>query len=175
MLDVFILILAVSLDSLSYGIALGFNKIKIRLSRSVIMTIFSTVLFFCALMLSNILINIINSTILYLINGIALILLGLFYFISNITKKEYVENTHDKHFLLSTIIISLDAIFSALLSGYCLKIAIMATIIYCVITFLFIFVANRIAFILPNRLNFNFGILSGLLFIALGILKLLEI
>ena len=169
------LILAVSLDSLAYGIALGFNKVKISFLKSVIMTLLSTLIFFLCLLLSSEISSHLKDYILYLINGSALMGLGVFYIVNSFKEKNITKTYNNQHYIIHTLIFSLDAAFSALLSAYSFETALFATIIYLIVTFVFIFVANRLSYLLPFRLNINFGFISGLLFIILGILKILEI
>lgn len=72
---------------------------------------------------------------------------------------------------LECLAISVDAIFTAFLSGFSESFYWYAVVFYALTNFLAIYLGNKIFYKLGSRANFSFGIISGLLFILLGILK----
>lgn len=70
-------------------------------------------------------------------------------------------------------VISVDAIFTAFLSGFSENFYLFSVIFYALTNFLAILVGNRLLFRLGRRFNFSFDILGGLIFILLGFLKII--
>lgn len=178
MATIILLVLAVSLDAFSFGLAQGFNKNKISFFYAFCMSALSTVLFAVPLYLSSYIYKYLKSSICYLINGIILLLLGLFYLKNAVFKKknEKTDNIalNFKNCMVSVFPISLDAIFTAFLSGYELNYVVFGIVFYFIVTLLFIYVPNKIVLKLSKKFKFNADWLSGIIFIILAILKFLE-
>ena len=81
MLTLIILIIAVSFDTMSFGLAQGLKNIKITLLNTFIITIISTIIFTIPLYLSKFVAKYFDETLCNIINGIVLILLGIIYLI----------------------------------------------------------------------------------------------
>lgn len=180
MITIILLVLAVSLDSLSFGVGQGLNNKKIGLFNSIIMTILATILFTIPLYLSKLVVKNMDEDLCFLINGTVLLLLGLFYIITYIINKDkpkkYVSNdVNFKYYIISTFPITLDAIFTAFLNGYSLDNLWFAIFFFFIITFVSLYVGNLITIKLSKKFNLSLEWLSGIIFIILGIIKLLEI
>ena len=187
MLTIILLIIAVSFDAMSFGLAQGIKNIKITPLNTFIMSIVSTILFTIPLYLSYKFAKLISEHILNLVNGIVLILLGLYYLISYLiklkkhnTKIITNKNTEQtfmkiKAGLIAVFPISLDAIFTAILNGYTLDYITFGIVFYFFMTFLSIFLTNMIGLKLSNKTKIDLGFLSSLIFITIGILKLFGI
>lgn len=178
MTRIILLVIAVSLDALSFGIASGLNKSKIKFWYAFCMAFISTFMFAIPLYASYYVSKYLNEDLLYLINGIVLCGLGIYYIIISF-KKEQKNNQFNvkslKNCILSTFAISLDAIFTAFLSGYSLNYVIFGIIFYFFVTLLFIYVPNTLTLKFSKIKNINLSWVSGVIFIILGILKLFEI
>lgn len=183
MATISILILAVSLDALSFGLAQGIKKNSINPFYALCMTIVSTILFAVPLYLSSIVIKYLDENICCYINGSVLIGLGVLYiitFIVNSFKKEELKATPKTNLslgycLISTLPISLDAIFTGFLSGYTLSYIAYGIVFYFIVTFLAIYIPNKIALKMSGKNNLKIEWLSGTIFIILGLLKLFGI
>ena len=179
MIRTILLIIALSLDAFSFGLAQGFKNNKIKVVFIFLMSILSTVLFAIPLFLSQFIFHFFNKDICNIINGSILTLLGLYYFIKFIVfkfRKLDIKNVKNneiclKFCILSTFPISLDAIFTAFLNGYSLSNIIFAILTYFLFTFVCIFVSNFIALKLSKKSSFDLSWLSGFIFIILGLLK----
>ena len=179
MVTIILLVLAVSLDALSFGLAQGFNKNSISLFYAFCMSMLSTILFAIPLYISSFIYKYLNSSVCYIINGIILLLLGLFYLknavFKNISKQGTNNALNFKNCMVAVLPISLDAIFTAFLSGYELNYIIFGIVFYFTITLLFIYIPNKIALKISKKSKIDIDWLSGIIFIVLAILKFLEI
>ena len=166
-----IIILCLNLDALSYGISCGIRKIKINLKYIFYITTLSTLFFAIPLYFSKYIYTYFNPLVLRYINAAILIILGLIY----IFKK---EDQTKKQILLSyktcffeCVAISVDAIFTAILSGFSGNFYIFSIFFYCLTNFFAIFFGNIFFYKLNNFLKINLSFFSGFIFIILGILK----
>lgn len=178
MIKIILLVVAVNIDALSFGFASGLCKSKIKWNYALCMAVISTILFSVPLYLSHIVVKYLNEDIFYIINGIVLCLLGIFYILSAFRKKteQEIYNTKSlKGCIISVLPISLDSIFTAFLNGYSLSYVIFGIVFYFVTTFCFIFFANLIGLKLTSKSKLNINWVSGVIFLILGILKFLEI
>jgi putative Mn2+ efflux pump MntP len=185
MFGIIILIFALSLDAFSFGIAQGICKNKIPLFAIICMSVLSTILFGLPLYLSSIISSFLDVTICNIINGVVLILLGLIYvfkFIKDNSKQtEMLESsTTNKdlslgYYLICTIPLSLDAIFTAFLSSLSVKNMCFSIVFYLIITFFALFLGNRISIKMTGKSKLNVEWLSGIIFVVLGILKIFGI
>jgi len=173
-----LLIIAVSVDAMSFGFSQGIKKLKLNFFIIISMSLLSTLLFAIPLNLSNILIYYLNEKILNIVNGLFLIVLGLYYlytFIKN-SKKIKIEEIPKfkiKNFLSTTFIISLDASFTGLLNGYLFSYInlIIGVIIYFFITFLSLTITHIIGLNISKNSNIDLCFISSIIFIILGLLK----
>ena len=177
MLTFSLTILCLNIDALSYGISYGSRKIKINLKYIFFITACSTIMFLIPLAVSKYICDLFNPKFLRITNAIILILLGLFYFFEN--KK---ENQTKKQVQLSfktcffeCVAISIDAIFTAILSGFFGDFFIFSIFFYALTNFFAIFFGNQIFYHLNKNLRFNLSFFSGFIFIILGILKCIGI
>ena len=67
---IYLLVLVVSIDSLSYGISKGIRKEKLSFVESLIMSLFSSLIFFVPLIISSFVKDFLNERICMIINGI---------------------------------------------------------------------------------------------------------
>lgn len=172
MLTYTLLILCLNLDALSYGIAYGSKKIKLNPLFIFILSIISTIFFAIPLGVSKYIFSLFNPLTLKLINGIVLILLGVFYLIPKKEKTLQILNKPSfKQGLLECLIFSIDAIFTAILSGFNEGFYIFCIIFYGFTNYFSIFCGNLFFYKISNISKFNINFLSGLVFIVLGILK----
>lgn len=91
--------------------------------------------------------------------------------LSRKTKKKNTPISFSRCFC-ECFVISVDAIFSAFLSGFSENFYLYSVIFYAVTNYLAILIGNRLLFRLGRRFNFSFDLLGGLVFILLGILKI---
>lgn len=184
MLTITLLIIAVSIDAMSFGLAQGLKKIKITFIYIACMSILSTILFSVPLYLSRFIVEYLSEFWLDLVNGIILLALGIYYiaiyFVDlkkqdnldiYVSKNESITFMKLKPALAATIPISIDAVFTAFLNGYSLSHIGYGIILYFIITFLSILITNQLGLQLSKRSNINLGFLSGLIFIIIGLLK----
>lgn len=183
MITIIILILAVSLDALSFGLAQGIQRNSINWFYALCMTLLSTILFAVPLYLSSIVVQYISEKTCLIINGSVLIGLGVLYLINFIIScfkgEKFQPEIKTKlslgYCLISTLPISLDAIFTGFLSGYSLTHIAFGIVFYFIVTFLVIYVTNKVALKLTGKAKLNIEWLSGTIFIMLGVLKLFGI
>lgn len=225
MLSFFLIILCLNIDALSYGIAYGIKRTKFKILFVINMSLLSTVLFAVPLYVSKYIYEYFNETLLQIINGIILIILGIKYIFSksknqNIKKNKekiikkleklnYSQNTTNKicknknkiknkyknikfwkpkqkknticfknnfkQCFLECTAFSVDAMFTALLSGFSANYYVFSVIFYGITNFLAIFCGNLIFYKINKNLKFNLNIFSGLIFIFLGMLKMMGI
>lgn len=174
MLSFSLLILTLNIDALSYGVAYGIKKKKIPLKWILFINIFSTILFAIPLYLSKFVYQYFDKTTLTIINGIVLIALGLKYCFEKPTK----NTTNDFSFwqcFVECFVISVDAIFTAILSGFSANYFIYSVIFYELTNFLAIFCGNLIFYKNNCKRRIKLNILSGFIFIFLGIFKILSL
>lgn len=183
MITIILLIIAISFDAMSYGLAQGLKNIKVPFFYVMVMTLISTMLFTLPLYLSKYIAKYISEVLLNIINGSILIILGIFYLISyfkTIKQEVYTKNS-DKQILslksaiASTFPISLDAIFTAIFTGYTLQFVLFGIIFYIFMTFSSIYVLNLIGLKISKSSTINLGFLSAFIFFIIGILKLFGI
>lgn len=87
-------------------------------------------------------------------------------------KKEKNNKTNILRFFCECMAISVDAIFTAFLSGFHDNFYIYAVIFYALSNFFAIFLGNILFYKLDKNFKFNLEFLSGIIFIILGILKI---
>lgn len=175
-----ILILALSLDAISFGIAQGIKRNSINIWYALAMTVLSTILFAVPLYLSSIVVAYLDEKICCIINGVVLIGLGALYltnFIISCFKKESLKPQFEQklsfgYCMVSVFPISLDAVFTGFLSGYALSHIVYGISFYFVITFLAIYVTNKLALKMTGKSKLKIEWLSGTIFVILGILKI---
>lgn len=196
-----LILLAVSLDVFSFGLSLGFNNVYLSIIKGLFFTLISAFIFAFPLALSKLISQIIPEKICYLINGIVLLLLGLYYLISFIVKikiknsknaqkgtnKTNLKNEHEninplaktpflglKYLAFCAIPVNLDAFFTALLSGFSMGNFFIVLLFYLIFTFIAVYIGNKLSFYLSKKANLDLSWISGILFIILGMLKLFE-
>jgi len=185
MLTILLLIIAISFDAMSFGLAQGLKKVKISFINVFIMTIISTIIFTIPLYLSKFVAKYLSENICNIINGAVLIFLGIYYLKKYFNELKIKDENNNKNLsktnlslkqsILATFPISLDAIFTAFLNGYTLSYIIFGIIFYFFITFLSIYVLNLIGLKLSKSTKLNLGFLSSIIFITIGILKIFGI
>lgn len=169
-----LLLFTINLDALSFGISYGLNNKKLKPITILYFCLFSTLLFSIPLALSKHISQFFSEIVLRIINSIVLILLGLFYIFKKETqKKDPVMKLGFKQGFFECIAISVDAMFTALLSGFNSKYFIFAVILYAFINYFAIFFGNYflLKFKFSSKINLQF--ISGFIFIFLGFFKLI--
>lgn len=170
-------ILCLNLDALSYGISYGITKVRIKLKYIAFISVLSTLLFAIPLYFSKYIYKFFNPTLLKYINAFILFALGIIYIIknkkNNETKKQAPLNF--KACFFECIAISVDAIFTAILSCFSTKFYIFSVFFYAFSNFFAIFLGNIISLFFQKKLRFNLGFFSGFIFIFLGFLKCIGI
>ena len=172
MLTFLITILCLNIDALSYGISYGTRKIKINLRYIIFITLLSTIMFAIPLKISKYIYTFFNPKILQFINAAILIILGCCYLKQN--KNEQTKKQAPLSFktcFFECIAISIDAIFTAILSGFYGDFYIFSIFFYGFTNFFAIFFGNIISLKINKFLRINFSFFSGFIFIILGILK----
>ena len=118
-----------------------------------------------------------NELFLRLINAAVLIIFGLKFIFEkqDETKIKKQANFSVKSCFIECLIISVDAIFTALLSGFSANYYLISVLFYFFTNFLAILLGNIIFLKINKKLKINLSIFSGLIFILLGILKIIGI
>lgn len=177
MLSFLITILCLNIDALSYGISCGIMKKKIPLRFIFFISIISTILFAVPLSISKFIYEYFDDNILRYINAFVLISLGLKYIFEkpekNQTKKQV--DFSFKSCLLECLVISIDAIFTAILSGFSENYFIFSVFFYAFTNFFAIFFGNLIFYNFNKKLKINLSFFSGFIFVFLGFLKIMGI
>ena len=199
MLSFLLIILCINIDALSYGVAYGFKKVKLRIIYIFLMTLLSTVFFAIPLCISKYIFQYFNQIICNIINGLILIIFGIYYFLqkspdfsekneqnfdknynldNKITSKNNINKIDNnykkfnfKSFFIETLVISVDAIFTALLSGFSSNFTIFYIFFYAFSNFFAIFLGNLIFYRSNKLFKIKLSFFSGLIFIILGFLK----
>lgn len=170
-------ILCLNLDALSYGISYGVIKTHIKFKYLIFITCLSTLFFAIPLFVSKYIYEYFNPLTLRFINAGILFLLGIIYIIKNSkntpTKKQVKLSF--KTCFFECIAISIDAIFTAILSGFSGNFFIFSVFFYGLTNYFAIFLGNRFSLIIQNKLRFNLGFFSGFIFIFLGFMKCIGI
>ena len=173
MLTFCITILCLNIDALSYGISYGISKKKIKLRYIFLICTMSTIMFAIPLGISKYIYQLFNPLLLRIINGIILIILGLNYLLkrpeNNPIKKQ--DKFSFKTCFLECLAISVDAIFTALLSGFSYNFYIFSIFFYAFTNFFAIFLGNYLFYNFNKNLKINLSFFSGFIFIILGIIK----
>lgn len=202
MVSTFLTLLAVSLDVFSFGVSLGTQKRTINPAGAVYFTLLSCCIFGLPFLLSARVYAIVSRSVCVLINGGVLLGLGAVYMFGYIFKSlskssKFGQNnplaptlqnlqvfTHKptkiataplKTLSACAIPVNLDAFFTALLSGYSLGAPILVLSLNFTITLSALILGNRISLFFSQKKAPDMGGLSGVIFICLGILKLLEL
>lgn len=177
MISFLITILCINIDALSYGISYGITKTKIKPKFIIFISIISTILFAIPLYLSRYIYSFFNPKILNFINAGILIILGITYLFKNLKNNQIKKqvNLSFKTCFFECIAISIDAIFTAILSCFSGNFFIFSLFFYGFTNYFAIFFGNRFSLKIQNKLSFNLEFFSGFLFIFLGFLKCLGI
>lgn len=173
MLSFSLLILTLNIDALSYGIAYGVKRVKIPFKWVLFINIISTILFSIPLYFSKHIFKYFDKTTLSIINGIVLILLGIKYCFEK-PKKNTAKNFSFWQCFIECIVISVDAIFFAILSGFSANYFVFSVFFYEITNLLAIICGNLFFYYQKSLKQINLGILSGFIFIFLGIFKILS-
>ncbi len=199
MLTFSLLILCLNLDALSYGIANGAKNRKFSILYVLVVCLMSTIMFAVPLAVSKYVFQYFDETACRLVNATILIAMGIFYMIpkkisnkssdikndpnysqNNLTQslnntKSNIPNTKISfsRCFIECLVISVDAIFTAFLSGFSENYFIFSVALYAVTNFLAILFGNRLLYKISNKINFRLDLFSGLIFILLGVLKII--
>ena len=177
MLTFLITILCLNIDALSYGISYGTRKIKINLKYIFFISTCSTIMFMIPLLISKYICEFFNPLLLRIINAIILIVLGITYIIESKKENQTKKQVHlsFKTCFFECVAISVDAIFTAVLSGFSGNFFIFSIFFYGLTNFFAIFFGNLFFYNLNQSSRFNLSFFSGFIFIILGILKCMGI
>lgn len=173
MLSFLITILCLNIDALSYGISYGTKKIKIDLKYIIFISTISTIMFMTPLGISKYIYQLFNPVLLRIINAIILLLLGFIYIFQKPKNEETKKQAHlsFKTCFFECVAISIDAVFTAILSNFSGDFFIFSIFFYGFTNFFAIFFGNLIFYHLNKNLRINLSFFSGFIFIILGILK----
>lgn len=209
MLSFILVILCINIDAFSYGVAYGLKKQRFNPIYILFVSLLSTLLFTVPLLISKYVFEFLNPTLCHIINGLALISLGIYYFLQKSPKInknsdknlkiESINNTNYyfpcnynknrsvsenpnkinniykkitiKSFFIETLVISIDAIFTALLSGFNSNLLVFYIFFYAFSNFFAIFFGNLIFYNSDKILKIKLSFFSGIIFIILGFLK----
>ena len=166
-----IIILCLNIDALSYGISCGIRGYKINFKYIFFISSLSTILFAIPLGVSRYIYKFFNPLILRYINALILIILGLFYIFKKEDQIKKQASLSYKTCFFECVAISVDAIFTAILSGFSGNFFIFSIFFYALTNFFAIFFGNIFSYKLKNLLRINLSFFSGFIFIILGILK----
>ena len=171
-----ITILCLNIDALSYGISYGISKVKIKFKYIFFISTLSTIFFMIPLGISKYIYQYFNEFLLRIINAIILFILGLSYILkkqeNNQTKK---QELNFKTCFFECVAISVDAIFTAILSGFSGNFYIFSIFFYCLTNFFAIFFGNLFFYNFNKNLRINLSFFSGFIFIILAFLKCMGI
>lgn len=175
MITFFTTILCLNIDALSYGISNGIAKKIIPLKFIFFISILSTIMFAIPLAISKYIYEYFNELVLRLINAVFLIVLGLSYMLK---KQDKTQTKKQVDFSLKScffecVAISVDAIFTAILSGFSANYYIYSLLFYIFTNFFAIFLGNNIFYYFNKNIKINLSFFSGFIFIVLGILKII--
>lgn len=167
-----ITILCLNIDALSYGISYGITNKKIKIKYIAFITTISTILFAIPLNFSKYIYYYFDKKTLQIINAMVLFVLGLSY----IFKKQSNTKTKKQELSFKTcffecIAISIDAVFTAILSGFSGKYFIFLIFFYSFTNFFAIFLGNLFFYTFHKKLKINLSFFSGFIFIILGFFK----
>ncbi len=171
-----ITILCLNIDALSYGISHGITKTKINLKYIIFITTLSTIMFMIPLSISKYICGFFNEKLLEIINAIILFILGISYIIKKQEKNQIKkQELNFKTCFFECVAISVDAIFTAILSGFSGNFYIFSIFFYGLTNFFAIFFGNLIFYHLGKNLRVNLSFFSGFIFIILGFMKCIGI
>lgn len=170
-----LIILCLNIDALSYGIAYGSKNIKLPKKYIFFITTLSTIMFSISLYISKFVYQYLNKSILSIINGIILIILGCSYI--KPSKKTHLskKNFSFKVCLFECLAISIDAIFTTLLSIINYQYSVIYIIFYALTNYFAIFFGNLTLYKIGKYSKFSINFFSFLIFVILGILKIFGI
>lgn len=134
----------------------------------------STVMFAIPLAISKYIFQYFDELVCRIINAAVLILLGINYFLPK--KKDERQKSSRAPALkcfIECLIISVDAIFTALLSGFSENYYVFSVFFYAFSNFFAIFLGNRFLYKLSKISKLNLNFLSGMVFVLLGIFKVI--
>lgn len=171
-----ILILCLNIDALSFGVTYGLKKIKFNFFFVLKISLISTIFFIVPLILSSQLYKYLDKNICNIINGVVLILLSISYFFKKTNDKQIdIQNQSTKNFLCECLAFSVDAIFTAFLGGFPIEFYSFFVIFYFFSNFLAIFYGNLFIYKFNKKIKFNLDYFGGIIFLVLGILKIIGI
>lgn len=170
-------ILCLNLDALSYGISYGITRIRIKIKYITFISALSTLLFAIPLYFSKYIYKYFDPVLLKYINALVLFALGIIYIVKN-KKNDEIKKQAPLNFkacFFECIAISIDAIFTAILSCFSTKFFIFSVFFYAFSNFFAIFLGNILALYFQKKLQFNLGFFSGFIFIFLAFMKCIGI
>ena len=176
MISFCLLILCLNINAFSYGVAYGAKKVKLKLPYITSLSILSTLLFLIPLYFSKYIYQYFNKRLCEVLNGIILIILGLSYLKP---KKEQQKNTPQtnnsslKKLFLECFAFSVDAIFTAFLSGFSGNFFLFFVFFYFFTNFLSIFCGNLFSYKIGSKTTKNLSFFSFFIFFFLGLFKIM--
>lgn len=171
-----LLILCLNIDALSFGVAYALKKKRFKFFFTLKISLLSSLFFAIPLFLSKFVFEYLNKSVCNIINGIILIILALSYFVKKSEKNiGENENFSQKRFLGECFAFSVDAIFTAFLAGFPMKFYIIFLFFYFFSNFLAIYFGNFFVFKFNKKIKFRLDFLGGIIFLILGILKIVGI
>ena len=121
MLSFCLLILCLNIDALSYGVAYGTKNTKLGLKFILSISLLSTIFFLISLYFSRFIYHYFNDRVCEILNGVILIFLGISYIKPKKIKQKNTPSLNEislKKSFWECFAFSIDAIFTAFLSGF---------------------------------------------------------
>lgn len=169
------LLLSVSsnLDNIIFGVSCGASKIRIPLKSAVLISVITTTITMVFMILGTILGNVLKSNIADIIGGTLLILIGLYFLISEVFINKKEETIDEKMIsvkgvLMLSLNLSFNNIPIAIAGGISNTSIIYTAIFSLVLSTLFMYVGNLIGRKVKNKIT---SAVAAIILIVLGILK----
>lgn len=195
MLEMLILLIIFSIDTLLVCSTYAIRKIKIPLKSILIISFICSISLFISLNISKCLNHIINKNISNIITFIILIMLGLYniygdkikYKLSKKNKNKLIDifidetkadlnnskNLDYKEAIILSVILSFDSLLGGISIGFIKYNIFFVLSLSFLINIIFIILGNILGSKIDKYINFNTSYISGIILIMLGILKLL--
>ena len=200
MLQTFLILLAVSFDVFTYAVSMGALGLRFNLRQILGFLFISGLVFVLALIASKGINLLMSEEQGYVINGVALILFGVYYLFdyviglnlkllknlkfatikqrlafltANYSNKPVIGQKRAKFSVWQAVPVNLDAFFTATFAGngfYSLEFCLVC---YFALTLLAVVIGNKLSFSVLKRTKIDYSWVCGVIFVWLGVIKLL--
>lgn len=177
MINSILLVLALAMDSFTVSIAYGMRRVKIPIVCALTISVIGTTFLSASLFLTVLISKYINQKLFMFIGGSILIIIGVYNLIKYFKNKNKANNfeakfLNFKNSVLIGVSLSLDSLISGFAGGFGINIYL--TIIFSFFTNLFVVLfGNFLGKKFSNKVHIKLDWLTGVIFIALGIFKIL--